>query len=206
MSTDDRSLLSQNQTAGQTLSVLSPFEAISTLHWAKDAWCGFYRKDSGWQELGCVQIRDKLETQFELFGPELRVDSYFTINSLFAGRSFRQGTFGLPVYSRSRANLRWLNAAYVDIDDYNSGFEDNLSQLGSIPSPHIVVSSGRGLWFLWLLSDTVQGSPLPAFSSTVAILESINRALREHFRRSRSRRKTNLPVRRVARDRSIGIR
>ena len=68
---------------------------------------------------------------------------------------------GLPWQKHDSHTLRWLNAAYVDIDCYTKGLDVgaalgaiiSLQDAGKIPPASMFIRSGRGLWALWLLQD-----------------------------------------------------
>jgi hypothetical protein len=60
-----------------------------------------------------------------------------------------------------KKTLRWLNAAYVDLDCYKLGFSvgDTIGALidmqdaGTLPPVSVLARSGRGVWAFWLLLD-----------------------------------------------------
>lgn len=68
---------------------------------------------------------------------------------------------GLQYVEHSKDTLRWLNAAYSDLDGYKLGLTagDIVGGLiarqdaGIVPPATIFVRSGRGVWALWLLVD-----------------------------------------------------
>jgi hypothetical protein len=182
----DATLVLHDEHRKQTLSPLSPIEALSALH-PQDSFVGLYRERAGtWEELGAVPVTQELGTQLALFAPELQTNCYFSINSLAPMHSRGYSNLGLPIYSRGKANLRWLTAAYCDFDCYGLTFQQSIvqftAQLGCLPLPHLMSQSGRGLWALWLLTNCdIPGAPVPALPSTVDLLERINHALVENF-------------------------
>jgi hypothetical protein len=68
---------------------------------------------------------------------------------------------GLPFVRHAADTLRWLNAAYVDLDCYKLGLSVgdalgalvNLQDAGEIPPATMFARSGRGLWAFWFLVD-----------------------------------------------------
>ncbi len=70
---------------------------------------------------------------------------------------------GLPLVAHTNDTLRWLNVAFADLDCYNLGLSvaDTIGALielqdeGRIPPASVIVRSGRGVWVLWLLIDTM---------------------------------------------------
>lgn len=68
---------------------------------------------------------------------------------------------GLSFAPTGKKTLRWLNAAYVDLDCYKLGFSvgDTIGALidmqdaGTLPPFSILARSGRGVWAFWLLLD-----------------------------------------------------
>lgn len=68
---------------------------------------------------------------------------------------------GLFYSHHDTESLRWLNAAYVDLDCYTVGLdvESTLAEVlrrqesGTIPPATLLMRSGRGLWLFWALVD-----------------------------------------------------
>lgn len=68
---------------------------------------------------------------------------------------------GLPWQKHDSHTLRWLNAAYADLDCYKVGLDVgttlgaiiSLQDAGKIPPATLFARSGRGLWVLWFLQD-----------------------------------------------------
>jgi len=68
-------------------------------------------------------------------------------------------TFYIP--KRSNANVRHLNAFFVDLDTYNEGINktealeqiDFLIDTNRIPTPTFIIDSGRGLYAIWKINS-----------------------------------------------------
>jgi hypothetical protein len=102
---------------------------------------------------------------------------------------------------RRTEELRYLNAAYVDMDFYvreaNGSIQHvlqfseavglmlRLSEDGIIPPPSIYVRSGNGAWLLWLLHDPLDPSHSPkAFPEKRAWLLNIQTRIRDVIRQA----------------------
>jgi hypothetical protein len=70
---------------------------------------------------------------------------------------------GLPFANHTKATLRWLNAAYADLDCYQLGLSVgealgaviDMQDEGTIPPVTMFARSGRGLWAFWFLVDSM---------------------------------------------------
>ena len=90
-------------------------------------------------------------------------DTYISINQsrrVQRGGTLRSGKRIASGKPRHRTNtMRYLCAAYADLDFYNIGIgdQDVISRLdllqgeGIVPPVSLLVHSGRGIWALWLL-------------------------------------------------------
>ena len=94
--------------------------------------------------------------------PQFTRDSYVSINQGFRlkqRKGSKDASSGEPIHRTD--TLRYLCAAYADLDFYNLGLTDRdvVSQLAAlhqqsvISGPSLLVHSGRGIWVLWLLRD-----------------------------------------------------
>lgn len=138
-------------------------KAILELHRGLDAYVRFFRKLPGTgggslTPFQSVRVGD-LEAWFPQFIEDLWNDSYMSINSFW-----RAGT------TQTR-DLRYLNAAYADLDAYDLGegaaFEaiQKMQDAKIIPPASILGRSGRGLWCFWMLRDSVdETQPVHAFA------------------------------------------
>jgi hypothetical protein len=132
------------QQAGFALVQSPDVRPILEIHRGGDGYITFARLDNGiWREWGKPVM--ELETIFPEFAADLIQDSYFSINSFWQPR-------------RQTEDVRWLNAAFVDVDCVDSedlgqrlGMTVARADRGEIPKPSCVVFSGRGFWLLWLL-------------------------------------------------------
>ena len=84
---------------------------------------------------------------------------------------------------RTKERVRQMHACYVDIDCYKEGIPQKevveaifwFVKRGDIPMPSFIVSSGRGIYVLWLLND------IPATSKAVRYYDLIQGKLVEVF-------------------------
>jgi hypothetical protein len=113
---------------------------------------------------------------FPLIQRHLECDSYFGINSTYAQRYVPgcSAITGLPLYRRGEEKLQWLNAVPIDLDVGHDGTQFCFEclrqsflldvQHRGLPTPSLIVSSGRGLWSLWRIADrTDRELPVKAF-------------------------------------------
>lgn len=113
-----------------------------------------------------VSIRaSELDTIFPQFLPQLLRDSYVSVNADWRLRTFGDPRspdyppFGYPLHRTDK--LRYLNAAFVDLDHYKLGMRAgavigalvDLQDAGILPYFSMLVRSGRGLWALWFICD-----------------------------------------------------
>jgi hypothetical protein len=170
-----RFLESESVTEFMTVEIMAPLRAfdtaehgsmlapIITLHRHKDGYVSFaVSRDDGDDFRPLVSIRAKdLANCFPAFREQLLKDAYVAINADYRVR--RQGpegaAYGYPLHRIDQ--LRYLCAAYADIDFYKLGLSWSealgrvmkLEESGEIPAPSVIVKSGRGLWLLYMLHD-----------------------------------------------------
>jgi hypothetical protein len=86
--------------------------------------------------------------------------------------------------------LRYINAAYVDIDYHKVGLDAgivigrviNLQDSGILPHASMIVKSGRGLWLLWLVHDLNAPEQSPgAFAEKLGLYGRIQQAIIERL-------------------------
>lgn len=73
----------------------------------------------------------------------------------------RFGADGLRLVHRVAESVRWLTSAYVDCDGYKLGLDGPATMAGLmrawrsdvVPTPTLVLVSGRGAWGFWCLRD-----------------------------------------------------
>lgn len=126
-------------------------EHLQFHHADADGWITIARKEDG----KYIQRHYRTEEAQERLSEWLGEDVYFS-----------QNTFYKP--SRSIANIRQLRALYSDIDfyllnynvDWVLGSIELLIQDRMIPEPNLIIFSGRGIVFVWLL-EPVPHQALP---------------------------------------------
>jgi hypothetical protein len=135
---------------------------ILHLHRHQDGYIAFAAERDGDDFRPLVAIRaGELENWFPLFRDQFLKDAYVGINADWQLRSYGAdgNSYGYPLHRSDR--LRYINAAYVDIDYYKLGLDlgtvigrvINLQDSGQLPHASILVKSGQGLWLLWLIHD-----------------------------------------------------
>ena len=128
-------------------------EALQVLHRHDDAHLAIaVKSDDRFTPLFSMQT-ETLEASLESHRLRLEKDSFVSINAAYGTHKDRP--------NHKEKTLRYLCACYCDIDFYNLGrtFPETLQLVhdacgdGLLPTPSIVVNSGRGMWLLWLLCD-----------------------------------------------------
>jgi hypothetical protein len=159
---------------------------IMTLHRHQDGYISFGVSDPD-HFRPVVSIRaDELERYFPEFREQLLKDSHVSVNAGYQLR--RQGrdgaAHGYPMHRSDR--LRYLCAAYADIDFYNLGatFGQALGRIvdmqeaGALPEASMIVKSGRGMWVLYLLHDPKDPTRAPgAFPEKLDLYHRLQRAI-----------------------------
>lgn len=174
-----------------------PLSIIRRFHRAPDGFVAFMGRsvDEGLKPLGSVKTAD-LEEGMAGLGSRLLRDAYFSVNAFY-----RPAT-------RKQADLRYLNALYVDIDFHDPASSTprpermdetaakaeasrpwgkalsavlEAQDMRLIPPPSLLSLSGRGLWLFYLLVDPKTGLPPEAFPERLAAYGALNRELRERL-------------------------
>ena len=185
---------------------MSVFDVITSLHQGDTSVVTFHAKIPGFADLGGIPLRD-LSAKWPKLSNYLHVDSYFSINSAYERPDLKKTSnlTGLTIYSRRGDHLRWLNAAYVEIDNHenaNFSFEFTSTRLlqeisvRRLPEPGLIVSSGRGVWLMWPLRDHRDCQrPVQAFPEKRERYQNINRTLCEIFSQHGADRSSTDPAR-----------
>jgi hypothetical protein len=136
-------------------------EPMLAIHRGGDGVITFHKKtETGeFRNLFGIRARD-LAAEFSRFQSELDSDSYWCINGFYS-RDVRN-KFPSAALTRQPENLRWLNAAFCDLDCHAAGLDFaetlvavlKMQDAGEIPPASVIVRSGRGMWLLWVLDDT----------------------------------------------------
>ncbi len=135
---------------------------IRLLHRHDDGYISFLVADGEGDIRSLVAIKaSDLATSLPRFAPELLRNSFFSVNAGY-GLADRSGAAHGPPLHNSES-LRYLCAAYVDIDYYKAGLErwkvmselERMFGVGELPEPSLLIDSGRGIWLLYLLHDPV---------------------------------------------------
>lgn len=174
---------------------LTFIEVVRELHTATDGAVVFARKNN-WIDArnqralepigGCTvaELKKHATSILEL----LRTDGFMTINSVHvANRAAKESRLvsSLRNYRRRAEDLRWLNAAFVDIDSGKLGFDPeqalntalDLLAVQALPLPTHFVFSGTGLWLLWKFRDGVR-----AWREECDLLKRLNQQLVRLFK------------------------
>jgi hypothetical protein len=142
---------------------------IAAIHRHEDGVITFHRKiRDRFENLWGIRAND-LDSMFPQFREQLERDAYFSVNAFWSPEKGRKHY--LPAARiRKTKNLRYLCAAYTDLDFYKIGQEmgveleaDDFGAIfgmiiryqdkGKIPPASIIARSGRGMWLVWLLND-----------------------------------------------------
>ena len=154
-------------TSPATVNPSRPYvDPIEWIHRGNDGWIPFTRMvDGKWQELYSAPAM-RLPSLFDGIADDLDRDSYFGIHSMIhPGAKNNPRHPSLPKALRKADKVKYLNAAWVDLDFYKLDMELHeviamvilSQQQGVIPPASLFADSGRGLWMIWLLHDPDTG-------------------------------------------------
>lgn len=145
--------------------ILEKVEIVEAPEQAKQYICSIHKKDDGYIT---VVVKNKLWNQWHykktdlinILGQLTNIDNdvYISVNDFYKPK-------------RSVESLIRINALYMDIDCHNSIYRNNINGLinylyeeffeKKIPTPNIIINSGRGIHLLWTIEDLPkQGLPL----------------------------------------------
>jgi len=168
---------------------IATVELIHRIEDQQDGYISFCRKVNGeHQDLAGVRVGELRQVMPGLL-PWLSEDAYFSVNASYRAAPYKNKLTGLPSAWRKEANLRYLNACYVDLDFYK--VENPLEwpeavkiilqaqEDGSIPLVSIIGRSGRGMYLLWLLTSGRKGAHQRAYPDEIEQYKQINQALCE---------------------------
>jgi hypothetical protein len=163
--------------AATFIGPLTFIEAVCDLHTEPDGAVVFARKnwcvDAPGQRVlevigGCTvdELRPKEQSVFEL----VQTDGYMTINDVYVANRLARASRIIPSlrnYRRRAEDLRWLNAAFVDIDSVKLGTEPeralkaalDLLVVQGLPLPTHTSLSGAGLWLFWRFLESTRAWP-----------------------------------------------
>ncbi|MFU7517655.1 DNA-binding response regulator [Clostridium sp. HCS.1] len=133
---------------------------IDTLHQNSKGWITKAEINSGYKQWH-YKYNELLEQDFE------QENVYISVNTFYS--TFRRLEY-----------LKELKAQFIDLDIYKTKFtkEQILMQLEedyfnkSIPTPNLIVDSGRGLYLIWLI-NSVPGKALPLWKAVEEYLYSV---------------------------------
>ena len=160
-------------------------EPILEIHRGMDSFIRFSRKEAPDDQpmpIAHVRVSD-LKAWFPEFRKKLLEDSYYSVNGFW-----RDGT-------AKTADLRYLNAAYVDLDYYKAnittgraiGLIIDAQKNRVIPPATFIADSGRGLWLLYVLESPVEpGQPerhLRHNPFTLSLYRQVQNALHKRIRK-----------------------
>ena len=186
---------------GQRQFHLTPFvtpaspdvETIMALHRRNDGFISFHRKREGRFENLFSVPANMLEGLWDQFSEELEADSYFSINAFYRGARWPSKVIDpsgkpLPGAQRSRATVRWITAAFVDIDCHNLGIDVgtaigaviNAQDREEIPPASLITRSGRGVWLFWFLKHDSGEGLVSGFREKVELWCAIQGAIGQH--------------------------
>jgi hypothetical protein len=156
-------------------SLLEPdAAALLKFHRAEDGYLTLHRKPDAdtFVNLGAF-LPGELEWIFPEMREEIERDSYFSVNG-----------YAFPLRRGKTKHLRYLNAAFMDMDCYTLSGSEALGKTvqamaeSVIPSASIFGLSGRGVWLFWLLRDVTEpGIPQRAFPEKRLLYSRVQKAL-----------------------------
>jgi hypothetical protein len=171
-------------------------QLIDVLHRGNDGHITFTDRNAlgQFQSLFSVRAKRMLEVFPEFIERHIDADAFYTINSMWmsprelATPSRHEPKLSMP--KRSNKRLRWLTAAYVDLDCHKLGIKVgtiigaciNMQDSGIIPPASVFVRSGRGVWLFWLLhDDEAPDAPVRAWEETISTYRRIENKLVSMF-------------------------
>ena len=175
---------------------------IEDIHREPDCYIPFMKRNQKTGELENMFTLHKqsLKQYFPAMLKWLVQDAYMGVNSYFRPARSMNKTTGLPDVLRAERHLKYLNAAFVDLDvgrpesakrEQRYPWLDALylaeawMEQGEIPQATIYARSGRGLYLLWFLRDAENHEQRPELGppdkdrakQMIADYKAINRAL-----------------------------
>ena len=140
---------------------IAPVEVLRTFHRSRDGFIATARKSEadGFKPLAGLPV-STIDEWFPSMVAELAEDGYFTPNTMGrAGSVDKRTGFAYPIPTNN--NVKYLNAQYVDIDNYKMGVSAgavlgliyDYAENGVVPWPSVWAFSGRGVYVFWILRD-----------------------------------------------------
>ena len=172
------------------------WKAIDLIHRGNDGVITIHTNADGtWKDL-CSLPANCLPQLFPQLIPDVERDSYFSINAFSPVRHGRDSDYldeqgkPLPLPRRRKEWVRYINAAFTDLDCYKVGASVgtivgeviNAQDAGLILPPSIIMRSGYGVWLLWLLAGK-NGKLYGGFPDKMAAFEKVQRAILAKFAR-----------------------
>ncbi len=154
-------------------------DSLLRFHRAEDSFLTLHRTiGEDFKNLGAFSPGE-LEEIFPQMRSDLEKDSYFSINA-----------YGLPLKRGRSHHLRYLNAAYCDLDCYGVDAGEALGKTVEamakdiVPPASIFGLSGRGVWLFWLLRDIADPDiPQRAFPEKRLLYAKVQRALHNRLKK-----------------------
>lgn len=171
-------------------------QLIDVLHRGNDGHISFTDRNAlgQFQSLFSCRAKGILEIFPQFIEPHIDADAFYTINAMWmspreiATPSRHEPKLSMPMRRNSR--LRWLTAAYVDLDCHKLGASVgqiigtciDMQDRGIIPPASVFVRSGRGVWLFWLLRDDEAADvPVRAWEETISTYRRIENKLVSMF-------------------------
>lgn len=170
------------------------FRPIMLLHRRHDGYISLHRKRGEQFENLCSVPANMLDGLWGQVAAELDEDSYFSVNGFFCGGRSPSTLFdldgvALPRAVRSRNTVRWLTAAFVDIDCHKLGIDVatvigalvDAQDRGVTPPASLITRSGRGVWLFWFLKHDRGEGPVRAWDEKLELWCSLQGAIGQLF-------------------------
>lgn len=173
-------------------------EFVDTVHGRHNGYIPFARRNEsgGFEEVVAIPANSLPGLFNETLQELMESDGYFGINGMWhqPSRPNRYGLLDLegePLKLPSRKgarNCNHLTSCFVDLDLHRAGISVgqaigaviDAQDRGDIPPPSIITRSGRGIWLLWLLRDSL-GAVQKAWPEKLDWWSRIQIAITDHF-------------------------
>ncbi len=168
------------------MNIQNSLDHIHSIHRWNDGHVAFMRKTNGKAvNVGSFHVQE-LKNYFPQLLSYIIKDGYFTVNSMFAAAPYFDSQTGFPAVLRKEKHIRFLTAAYVDLDIYRkklnwrdaASMAGKLMDVGIIPHASIIARSGRGMYLLWLLHRHLdETKPETGYLNRIVLYKQVNKEL-----------------------------
>ncbi len=128
------------------MNIQDSLDHIHSIHRWNDGNIAFMRKANGKVvNVGSFHVNE-LKSYFPQLLSYIFEDGYFTVNSMFAAAPYTDRRTGFPGVLRKEKHIRFLTAAYVDLDTYRikMNWRDGASLAGQMMDAGIIPNASVG--------------------------------------------------------------